>query len=176
MINKALAGAIGGGIAIVIAAVVVFTPLVFSPPKIPGEDGGTGMRDVTITLTSVNIKQMDDQSVTIEVAFDVLNPNKNTLVLEQIDYDLAANGVKLTRSFIGERLEGMVTSTGQTYYVVPGLPLTLRDTVEIVKVERLTDVWYGLQDPDVDWRVTGNFVITDPVRGGGKDVPFDFSR
>jgi len=171
VVNKGIVGAVGGGIAISIAAVVLLTMGFFSIQS----QQPIAMKEVTFSLTSVSVKQVDDEGVTIEVVFDVFNPNKNTMVLETIQYDMIANGIRLAQSHIGERLEGVVAPTGQTYYVVQNTPLTLTDTVELKKTETFAPLWTGLQSNDVDWRIKGLYIITDPVKSGGQEKPFDFT-
>lgn len=171
MVNKGIVGAVGGGIAISIAAVVMLT-MGFFPMQ---SQQPIAVKEVTFSLTSVSVKQVDDEEATIEVVFDVFNPNKNTMVLETIQYDLIANGIRLAQSHIGERLEGVVAPTGQTYYVVQNTPLTLTDTVELKKTETFSPLWTGLQSNDVDWRIKGLYIITDPVKSGGQEKPFDFT-
>ena len=171
MVNKGIVGAVGGGIAISIAAVVLLTMGFFpiqSQQPIP-------LKEVSFSLTSVCVKQVDDEGATIEVVFDLFNPNKNTMVLETIQYDLIANGIRLTQSQIGERLEGVVAPTGRTYYVVQNTPLTLTDTVDLKKTETIAPIWDSLQSNDVDWRIKGLYIITDPVKSGGQEKPFDFT-
>lgn len=182
VVNKGILGAAAGGVAILILAVVMFAPTLFPKPEQmqppTGEHGGTatsGMQEVILSLTGVNIKQIDEASATIEVVFDVFNPNRNTLVLETIEYDLMANGITLTKSAIGERLQGMVAGTGQTYYVVSNVPLTLKDTVQLKKTGVFAPIWSSLQSNDVDWRIKGKYIITDPVRLGGQEKDFDFT-
>jgi LEA14-like dessication related protein len=182
VINKGLAGAVAGGIAVAIAAVIFFASGLFPNPaqmQSPmGQDGMTIqplMQEVVLSLTSVTLTQIDDEGATVEIVFDVFNPNKNTLVLEAIEYDLIADGIMLTQSSIGERLQGVVTGTGNTYYIVSKIPLTLKDTVELKKTETFAPIWTSLQNNDVDWRIKGNIIITDPVRAGGQEKDFDFT-
>jgi LEA14-like dessication related protein len=182
VVNKGILGALAGGIGIAIVAVVMFGAGFFTPPVQPqlpsGDHGGmspSAMQEVILSLTSINIQEINNEGVTIEVVFDVFNPNKNTMVLEAIEYDLIANGIKLTQSTIGERLQGVVTGTGQTYYVVPNAPLTLKDTVQVRKTELFTPLWIDLENNDVDWNIKGLYIITDPVRMGGQEKDFDFT-
>lgn len=179
VVNKGIIGAAGGGAAIAVLAVIMFGTGLFPGPGQPsqtGEQGGTAMKEVTLTLTGVDVKEIDEESATIEPTFEVFNPNRNTMVLEEIQYTLMANGVTLAHSTIGERLQGMVSGTGHTYYVVSNIPLSLKGTVQIKNTKSLTPIWGNLQDNDVDWRVTGNYVLTDPVRMGGQEKPFDFTK
>lgn len=182
MVNKGVIGAIAGGVAVLIAAVVAFAPGLFaglgqmqSPTMGPSGTPPAEAQEVILSLTSVNIKQIDEENATIEIVFDAFNPNKNTLVLEAIEYDLMADGIKLKESTIGERLMGMLTGTGQTYYLVSNTPLTLKDTVQLKKIEPFAEIWSNLQNNDVDWRITGLFIVTDPVRAGGQEKSFDFT-
>lgn len=181
VVNKGILGAIAGGIAIAIVAVVMFTPAIFhGAGQVQPTTGESGVaqpvtQEVTLSMTSIQIKQIDEKSATIEVVFSALNPNKNTLVLEQIQYDLIADGAKLAQSSIGERLEGVIVGTGHTYYLVTNLPVTLTDTVQIKKTERLASVWSSLQSNHVDWRIKGQYFITDPVRAAGQEKNFEFT-
>lgn len=182
VVNKGVIGAIAGGVAVLIAAVVVFATGIFAGPgqiQLPTAGHGgmapSGMQEVILSLTSVTVKQIDEENATIEVVFDVFNPNKNTLVLEAIEYDLTANGIKLKQSTIGERLMGMITGTGQTYYVVSNTPLTLKDAIQLKKIEPFAQIWSSLQNNDVDWRIKGVLIVTDPVRAGGQEKNFDFT-
>jgi len=186
VVNKALLGAVAGGTAIAIAVGVMFTTGLFPGfMQMQSPMGGQGgmapstppvtQEKVILSLTSVKIKEIDEDGVTIDVVFDVFNPNENTLVLETIEYDLMANGITLKRSEIGERLQGVVTGTGNTYYLVSELPLTLKDTVQLNKGEIFAPIWSSLQGGDVDWRIKGVYIITDPVRLGGQENEFDFT-
>jgi LEA14-like dessication related protein len=178
VVNKALAAAVAGGAGIAIAAVIIF---VTGPFQLPGMQTGSGggtpqiMQDVVFSMNSLTIKEVSAERATIEVAFDLVNPNRNTLILEEIQYDLRADGVSVAKSRIGERLEGMIAGTGQTYYLVPDTTLTLKDTVQVSRTKVLEPVWGGLQGNDAGWRITGVYVITDPVRTGGQERPFDFT-
>ena len=184
MVSKGLVGAAAGGAAILAALAFMAMSGFFPGPgaqlQPPAQQVGTtttpqGMQDVILSLTSVQVQKIDEENVKIEVVFDVFNPNRNTLVLETIEYKLIANGIRIAQSDIGERLQGAVTGTGQTYYVVPDLPLTLKDTIQLRKTEIFTPIWSDLQKDKVEWRVSGLFVITDPIRLGGQEKPFDFN-
>jgi len=182
VVNKGILGAVAGGIAIAIVAVVMFTPVFFHSAgqvqPTTGERNGTAQpvtQEVTLSMTSIQIKQIDEKNATIVIVFNALNPNKNTLVLEQIQYDLLADGVKLAQSSIGERLEGVIVGTGHTYYLVTDLPVTLTDKVQIRKTEHLASVWSSLQSNHVNWRIEGKYFITDPVRAAGQEKNFDFT-
>jgi LEA14-like dessication related protein len=172
VVNKALVGAAAGGAAIVAVAVFMFSTG-FGPRQL--QEGEGTVQEVVLTLSEVEIKEVNEESAKIEVAFEIFNPNKNTIVLEEIRYEVSANGVMIGRSTIGERLEGMISGTGHTYYVVSNVPLGLKGTVEVNNSKLLEKVWSNLQNRDVQWRVQGAYVVTDPVRSGGQEKTFDFT-
>ncbi|MFQ5969009.1 MAG: hypothetical protein ACE5J2_00735 [Nitrososphaerales archaeon] len=173
MVNKGLAGAAVGGASILAAVAFMAMSGFFPGPTSPSEATPQEMKEVILSLTNIQVQKIDAENVKIEVVFDVFNPNRRTLVLEEIEYNLIANGIRLAQSDIGERLEGLVTGTG-VYYVVPDLPLTLKDTIQLRKTELFSPIWNDLQNDNVDWRVSGSFFITDPIGPGGENM-FDFN-
>ena len=182
MVSKGLVGAAAGGASILAAIAFMAMSGFFPDPgaqlQPPAQQGGTtaapqGMQDVVLSLTNIQVQKIDEENVKIQVVFDVFNPNRRTLVLEKIEYNLIANGIRIAQSGIGERLEGLVTGTG-VYYVVPDLPLTLKDTIQLRKTELFSPVWNDLQNGKVGWRVSGSFFIIDPIGPGGEKT-FDFS-
>ena len=182
MVSKGLVGAAAGGAGILAAIAFMamsgispFSGLHLQPPMAPSGTTPQGIKEVILSLTNIEIQKIDEENVKIEVVFDVFNPNRNTLVLETIEYNLIANGIRIAQSDIGERLQGALTGTGQTYYVVPDLTLTLKDTIQLRKTELFSPIWNDLQNDNVDWRVSGSFFITDPVRLGGQEKKFDFN-
>jgi len=180
VVSKGLVGVAAGGAGILAAVAFMAMSGFFpgpgaslQPPMAPSGTTPQGMKEVILSLTNIQVQKIDEENVKIQVVFDVFNPNRRTLVLEKIEYNLIANGIRIAQSEIGERLQGLVTGTG-VYYVVPDLPLTLKDTVQLRKTELFSPIWNDLQNDNVDWRVSGSFFITDPIGPGGEKT-FDFS-
>jgi hypothetical protein len=172
VINKGFIGAIAGGIGVVIAFLVITSSGLLQPPS---QDQQFVMKDVVLNLKSVSVVSADEEETVIEVAFDAFNPNRSSVVLESIQYSLYANGIRIANSEIGERAEGFVTGAGKTFTMYREFSMTLKDKVEVKKIEPITQVWDDLQNDNVQWRVSGTFVVTDPVRAGGNEVDFDFA-
>lgn len=172
MINKGFIGAIAGGVGVVIAFLVITSSGLLQPPS---QDQQFVMKDVVLNLKSVSVVSADEEETVIEVAFDAFNPNRSSVVLESIQYSLYANGIRIASSEIGERAEGFVTGAGKTFTMYSEFSMTLKDKVGVKKNEPITQVWDDLQNDNVQWRVSGTFVVTDPVRAGGNEVDFDFA-
>lgn len=171
MVSKGLIGAVGGGIAAIVIFLLIASSDFLRPPS---EGQQFMMKDVVLNLKSVKVLSADEQNAMIEVAFDAYNPNKSSVVLESVQYRLFANGVRIAVSEIGERAEGFITGTGKTFTMYGEYTMNLRDEVEVKNNDLTSPIWSALQGGDVEWRVTGTFFVTDPVRAGGQELDFDF--
>jgi len=171
VISKGFLGTIAGGVGVVIAFLVITTSGLLQPPQ----DQQFVTKDVVLNLKSVSVVSANEEEAVIEVAFDAFNPNRGSVILESVRYNLHANGIRIASSEIGERAEGFLASTGKTFTMYSEFSMTLKDKVEVKRIEPFTQVWDDLQNDNVQWRVTGTFVVTDPVRTGGNEVDFDFA-
>ena len=172
VLNKGIIGSIAGGAAIIILfLVMIYTGLL----DLPSQNQQTFViKDVILDLRGVTTVLADEEKILIEVAFDAFNPNRSSVVLESIQYKLYADGITVAGSEIGERAEGFLTGTGKTFTMYGEFSFTLKDKVEVKKTELLIPLWNDLRNNDVQWRVSGTFFVTDPIRVGGKDIDFDF--
>ncbi|MFQ5940451.1 MAG: hypothetical protein ACE5KA_01975 [Nitrososphaerales archaeon] len=173
MLNKGFVGTIVGGVGVVILFLVMTSSGLLQQPSQDQQE--FIIKDVVLNLRSVRILSVDEEKTVVEVAFDAFNPNTRSVVLESIRYTLFANEVRLTSSEIGERAEGFITGTGKTFTMYSEFSMTLKDEVEVRKTELLSPMWKDLQNNDVQWRVSGTFFVTDPVRAGGQELDFDFA-
>lgn len=173
MVNKGLIGIIAAGVGVAIAFLAMTSSGLLQPPS--QEQRESVSKDVVLNLRSISVVSADEEKTVIEVAFDAFNPNRSSIVLESIQYTLFANGVRLATSEIGERAQGFITGTGKTFTMYSEFSMTLKDRVEIKKTEPLDPLWNDLQNDNVQWRVSGTFFVTDPVRAGGQELDFDFA-
>lgn len=173
MISRGIAGIIGAGVGVIILFFVMTSSGVLQQPTL--EQRELVLQDVKLNLQRVEIVSVDDEMATIEVEFDAFNPNQSSVVLESIRYNLYADGIRVAASEIGERPEGFIAGAGKTFTMYREFTLTLKDTVEVRNSELLTSIWQKLKDDNVQWRVSGTFFVTDPVRAGGQELDFDFT-
>lgn len=154
--------AIGAGIVALVVGIVVLLPYLGQGQQQGQQQSEplVSVQELTIGLDSVHVRSEDDTTVTIEVAFSVYNPTRITVILEHIKYTLYANDTRLGDSMIGESLEGIVTGSGRTNYVLPNTPLLLKDTIKVTKVRGLEGLWGALVEGDVRWKVDGTYSVT----------------
>ncbi len=117
-------------------------------------------QELSIKLVNVLVKSVDDKKALLEVSFSIVNPTNSTLVLESINYTLYANNVRIGESIIGERLEGIVASTGKTQYLLPNNPLILKDTMQINRSRLVEGIWDKLASNSIAWSVDGKYSVT----------------
>ncbi|MEM4309395.1 MAG: hypothetical protein QXS98_01195 [Candidatus Nitrosocaldus sp.] len=163
--------AIGVGIAALIVGIIVLLPYLGQGQQDQQQQGRlTPIQELAISLDSVHVSSNDDKT-TIEVTFSVLNLSRTTVILENIKYTLYADGVRLGDSMIGESLEGIVTGSGGTNYVLPNSQLLLKDTIKVTKVKSLEGIWDALIEGKVRWKINGTYSVT-----GWPEKQFDIVR
>ncbi len=155
-IGRGVVIAVAAGVAVVIAVVIV-TALA---PTQQQQQQQQVVRELSIMLDNVLVKSIDERSAVLEVSFTIVNPTSNTLVLEVIDYTLYANNIEVAESGIGEKLEGIVTGSGKTQYLLPKTPLTLKDTIQVNKSRALDNIWAQLDSSSIRWSVDGRYSVT----------------
>lgn len=168
-----MVAAIGVGIAALIVGIIVLLPYLGQGQQGQQQQQGepTAIQELVIDLDSVNVSKGGDDTTTIEVTFSVLNLSRTTVILENIKYTLYADGVRLGDSMIGESLEGIVTGSGRTNYVLPNAQLLLKDTIKVTKVKGLEGIWDALVEGKVRWNANGTYSVT-----GWPERNFDVAR
>jgi LEA14-like dessication related protein len=117
-------------------------------------------QELSIKLVDVLVKSVDDKKALLEISFSIVNPTNSTLILEAINYTLYADNVRIGESIIGERLEGIVTVTGKTQYLLPNNPLILKDTMQINRSRAVEGIWDKLASNSIVWSVDGKYSVT----------------
>lgn len=153
-IGRGVVIAVAAGVAVVVAVVIVVAAL--APTQ---QQQQQAVKELSIMLDNVLVKSMDERSAVLEVSFTIVNPTSNTLVLEVINYTLYANNIEVAESSIGEKLEGIVTGSGKTQYLLPKTPLILKDTIQVNRSRALDSIWAQL-DSSIRWSVDGRYSVT----------------
>ncbi len=154
-IGRGVVIAVAAGVAVVIVVVIVVAAL--APTQ---QQQQQAVKELSIMLDNVLVKSMDERSAVLEVSFTIVNPTSNTLVLEVINYTLYANNIEVAESSIGEKLEGIVTGSGKTQYLLPKTPLILKDTIQVNRSRALDSIWAQLDSSSIRWSVDGRYSVT----------------
>jgi flagellar basal body-associated protein FliL len=83
--------------------------------------------DIKIKNVVVN-KTNDEKSANIQVAFDVHNPNTNTMILDGIRYNVYVDNALITSGNIGTEAPEDVIRSQQGFPIIGNSIVTLKDT------------------------------------------------
>ena len=80
-----------------------------------------------LSIKNITTKIVDDKTGNLSIIFDVYNPNKNTIMLESISYNVYSNSTRIVSGDIGQRPEGFIDSQDSIFPVIGNGTLILKD-------------------------------------------------
>ena len=130
---------------IAVIAIVIYL-IAFSGNFRSGDFSKIGLANMNITKSSIfnqeaikeakppelSIKDIrtgiaDDGKGNFSIIFNVFNPNKGTVILESISYNVYSNSTRIASGDIGNRPEGFVDSQDSIFPVIGNGTLILKD-------------------------------------------------
>ena len=78
------------------------------------------VQPIKFSIKNIAIKPTSNTSADVQVAFSAYNPNKGTVMVEEIQYDVSLDGTRIVSGSFGERLEGFLASSATIYPIVSG--------------------------------------------------------
>jgi LEA14-like dessication related protein len=96
--------------------------------------------DIKIKNVVVN-KTNDEKSANLQVAFDVHNPNTNTMILDGIRYNVYVNNAFITSGNIGTEAPEDVIRSESGFPIIRNSVVTLKDTQTVQKNNINTASW-----------------------------------
>lgn len=131
-------------IGIAIAAVVI---LVMA--RVASPDGMSSIREeqpadspesndfagIDVSIENVTAERNQDNETNIQVQFRAFNPNKSTVILEAITYNVFTNNTRIVSGDIGEKLEGFVASQESVFPIIANGTITLKDSHQLPQDE-----------------------------------------
>ncbi|HZA07548.1 MAG TPA: hypothetical protein VE619_07585, partial [Nitrososphaeraceae archaeon] len=97
------------------------------------------------------------KAANIQVAFDAYNPNRETVILEAITYNLFSNGMRLTSGDIGAQLEGFIASQEGVYPIIGNSTITLKDTQTIQENSLTPGEWSKVINSKANYMINGTY-------------------
>tara|TARA_B100000959_G_scaffold278433_1_gene336773 strand:+ start:5864 stop:6511 length:648 start_codon:yes stop_codon:yes gene_type:complete len=144
---------------------------------------------VTVDLEDISVLKINERSATIEIAFEISNPNPRAVIIQTMDFNLFETGFssyeQLAGGTIGSRPEGMV-EFGSNYYTLLGeSSIVLKKKITIANTATSGELWDALESEydngesgSASWWVTGTvyFNLSSMTSGQENTVPFEFFR
>ncbi|HEU5461362.1 MAG TPA: hypothetical protein VFU79_03730 [Nitrososphaeraceae archaeon] len=174
-INKKI---IYSAIGIIAVAVIIMifsqeSDFKISPPKF-NQGAVTEAKALEISLKNVSVTNIDN-NIKINTIFDVYNPNEGTLILENINYNVNLDKIRIASGDIGQRPEGFVDSQAGIYPIIGNGTMTLKDEKTIQKDDRIYNVWNKIADKSSSFQVNGSFAYkqTSSFQAHGGEIDFN---
>lgn len=130
----------------VFAIIIIISLTVFGRNQLSTDFSKIGLASMNITKASIfnqealkdakppelSIKEIktgnaDNGTENFSIKFNVFNPNKGTVILESISYNVYSNSTRIASGDIGMRPEGLVDSQDSIFPVIGNGTLILKD-------------------------------------------------
>ena len=144
-----------------------------------GSSGGTIIEPLVIDLDEIIIKDVDERTAYVEIAFKVTNPNYKSVILEMIRYNVYEDGMKIGTKSIGDRAApGGLVSASNYFTILSDRPSIIKDDFTIKNDGNIPELWKALEDGNPQWRVSGEayYNLSSMTAGGENEITFEFTR
>ncbi|MCH1518747.1 hypothetical protein OAP30_04050 [Nitrosopumilus sp.] len=179
------------GIIGILGAIVLVGP----DMQAPGQGNNNSVENaptielLEVELADLSVTKINERSATIEIAFEIFNPNPRAVIVQTMDYNLFETGFssyeQLAGGTIGSRPEGMV-EFGSNYYTLLGEnSIVLKKKMVIKNTASSSELWDSLKSEyengesgSAKWWVYGTvyFNLSSMTSGQENTVPFEFFR
>lgn len=178
------------GIVGILGAIVIVGPdmEVATPGSDNTVENTSTIKLVTVELADISVLKISARSATIEIAFEISNPNPRAVIIQTMDFNLFETGFssyeQLAGGTIGSRPEGMI-EFGSNYYTLLGensivlkKKITLANTANGELWDALESEYDNGESGSASWWVTGTvyFNLSSMTSGQENSVPFEFFR
>lgn len=135
------------------------------------------LEPLNVALSDISVLEVTDRRATVEIKFEVTNPNQRSIILQVIKYQLYGDGLRLSSGEIGQRAEGMVASSDY-FVLLANSSITVKDKIILQNTGNTPQLWDSLMAGDTSWRVTGDaiFNLSSVAGGSENEVQFEFER
>lgn len=110
-----------------------------------------------LSIKDITAKTVDGNTGNFSIMFNVFNPNKGTLMLESISYNVYSNSTRIVSGDIGNRPEGFVDSQDSIFPVIGNGTLILKDKRIIENNNNLNLFQFAGNDELSEFLVNGSY-------------------
>jgi hypothetical protein len=110
-----------------------------------------------LSIKDITAKIVDGDTGNFSIIFNVFNPNKGTIMLESISYNVYSNSTRIVSGDIGNRPEGFVDSQDSIFPVIGNGTLILKDKRIIENNNNLNLSQFAGNDELSEFLVNGSY-------------------
>lgn len=173
------------GVAVAALAAILVGLFLPGPSEVlgPGNPGSSPAQvlPIEVAMGDVTVTKLSERSATIEVSFQVINPNARSVIVQTVDYQLFENSYSehepLSGGQLGSRPGGLVEFGSNYFTVLAGSAITLTDTITIPNSGSTNPLWNSLQTDSASWYVSGVvfYSLSSVTSGQENELDFDFA-
>ena len=183
---KIFVGVAVAALAAVLGGILLMGPSIVIEPQENGSvdnaPGGPLFQPLEVKLDDISIKKISQRAATIDIAFEISNPNQRSMIVQTMDYQLFETGYsdseQVAGGQIGSRPQGMV-EFGSNYYTLLGEnSILLKDTIVLTNTGNIADLWSTLEADNASWRVSGDvfYNLSSMTSGQENELHFEFTK
>ena len=168
------------GLVGILGGILVVGPTIVIPT--PG-DSNTNQNvetlpPLTIELRDISVLKISERSATIQVEFEIFNPNARAVIVQTMDYQLFettfSNYEQLDGGTIGSRPEGMI-EFGSNYYTLLGNnSIVLKDKIVVPNTQNGDELWNALKTDTASYRISGTVYYNLSSMTSGQENTLDY--
>ena len=158
IVNTKAIYAVAGGIAAAAIAIFFIMGIGNFRPLGNSEAPGTSqtpIADLQLELRDIVVEKTDEENATVQVVFDIHNPNRSTAILETIHYTLDVGQYQMTTGDVGVTPEGFVSGQEDIFPIVGSSTVTLKDTKVAVRNNLTASSWDSMVNGTGQYNVEG---------------------
>jgi hypothetical protein len=138
------------------------------------QNPSNGTQPIKLSIKNIAAKQIGNKTANLQVIFNAYNPNKGTIILEAITYNLYANGIHLASGDIGAKLEGFIASQEGVFPIIGNGTVILKDTRAIHQNSLIANSWNKVVNSKANYFINGTYSYkqTSSLQATGEDKDF----
>ena len=140
------------------------------------------IEQLEIELVDIEVTRITQRSATIDIVFELSNPNQRSVIVQVMDYQLYERNYsdleQIAGGQIGSRPGGLVEFSSNYYTLLGENSITLKDTITIQNSGNTPQLWNALETGTSTWRVSGTvfFNLSSMTSGQENELHFEFVR
>ncbi len=130
-----------------------------------------------LSIKDITAKIVDGNTGNFSIIFNVFNPNKGTIMLESISYNVYSNSIRIVSGDIGNRPEGFVDSQDSIFPVIGNGTLILKDKRILENNNNLNLSQFAGNDELSEFLVNGSYFFkqTGSFQSTGGEQTFNIN-
>lgn len=140
------------------------------------------IQPISIEVQDVTILEVNERDATIEVKFNIKNPNPISIIVQVLDYQIFetdfSNEKQISGGQIGSRAGGMVEFGNNYYTLLAENSILLKDKIMLKNTGNTPQLWSSLESNTAKWKITGvvYYNLSSMTSGQENELPFEFVK